>query len=70
MMLPRLTLPPTTTLLRVIDNDNGVEVPRLFQKVVPHYYKPNKVSSFTVIEMFTTLCAIDGIYHNWGGVVT
>lgn len=43
MMLPRLTQPPKTSLLRVIDNDNGVEVPRLFQKVIPYYYKPNKV---------------------------
>ena len=43
MMLPRLMLPAKTSLLRVIDNDNGVEVPCLFQKVVPHYYKPNKV---------------------------
>ena len=43
MMLPRLMLPVKTNLLRVIDNDNGVEVPRLFQKPVPHYYKSNKV---------------------------
>ena len=43
MMLPRLTLIPKTCLLRVIDNDTGVEVPQLFHKVIPHHYKPNKV---------------------------
>jgi len=45
MMLPRLTLTPKTCLLRVIDNDTGVEVPQLFHKVVPHHYKSNKVTN-------------------------
>ena len=45
MMFPRLTLIPKTCLLRVIDNDTGVEVPQLFHKVIPHHYKPNKVTN-------------------------
>ena len=50
-MLPRLMLPAKTSLLRVIDNDSGVEVPCLFQKVVPHYYKPNKVYNDTLATL-------------------
>jgi len=46
MMLPRLTVTPKTCLLRVIDNDTGVEVPQLFHKVIPHHYKPNKVMNY------------------------
>ena len=54
-MLPRLTLTPKTCLLRVIDNDTGVEVPQLFHKVIPHYYKPNKVINHKM-HMSNLLC--------------
>ena len=69
-MLPRLMLPVMTSLLRVIDNDNGVEVPRLFQKLVPHYYKPNKVRIIHNNDIICGVVYVDRLYHPWGGVVT
>ena len=42
-MVPRLQSPVTSCLLRVVDNDNGSEVPTVFHSVLPHLYHPNKV---------------------------
>jgi len=42
-MVPHLHSPIPSCLLRVVDNDNGSEVPTVFHSVVPHLYRPNKV---------------------------
>lgn len=43
LVVPRLYVPINTCMLRVIDNDTGMEIPRVFQKVAPYIYKRNKV---------------------------
>ncbi|GFS08052.1 androglobin-like [Elysia marginata] len=43
LVVPRMYVPINTCMLRVIDNDTGEEIPRVFQKVAPYVYKRNKV---------------------------
>ena len=43
LCVPKLYVPINTCMLRVIDNDTGAEIPKVFQKVAPHVYKKNKV---------------------------
>ena len=43
LIVPQLQCPISFCLLRVIDNDTGFEVPRVFSMTPPHPYKPNKV---------------------------
>ena len=42
-MLPKLYSSLNGCLLRVIDNDNYKEVPKVFNKVSPYTYSKNKV---------------------------
>lgn len=44
LAVPKLYVPINTCLLRVVNNDNGEEIPRVFQKVAPYVYKKNRVS--------------------------
>ena len=44
LAVPKLYVPVNTCLLRVVNNDNGEEIPRVFQKVAPYVYKKNRVS--------------------------
>lgn len=44
LAFPKLYVPINTCLLRVVNNDNGEEIPRVFQKVAPYVYKKNRVS--------------------------
>ena len=43
MCVPKLYAPIQTCVLRVVNNDTGEEIPRVFQKVAPYVYKRNKV---------------------------
>ena len=43
LCVPKLYVPLQTCMLRVVNNDTGEEVPRVFQKVAPYVYKRNKV---------------------------
>ncbi|XP_035827266.1 androglobin [Aplysia californica] len=53
LLVPRLYVPIGTCMLRVIDNDTGQEVPRVFQKVAPYVYKKNKKGYSFVAEART-----------------
>ena len=44
LAVPKLYVPINTCMLRVINNDTGEELPRVFQKVAPFIYKKNRVS--------------------------
>ena len=43
LMVPKLYISLPTCLLRVVDNDSGEELTRVFQKVAPNNLKKNKV---------------------------
>ena len=43
LMVPKLYVNLPTCLLRVVDNDSGEELTRVFQKVAPNNLKKNKV---------------------------
>lgn len=43
LVVPKLYVSIPTCMLRVIDNDTGEEIPRVFQRVAPFEYKRNKV---------------------------
>lgn len=43
LCVPKLYSPIPTCMLRVINNDTGQEVNKVFQKVAPYFYKKNKV---------------------------
>ena len=43
VLVPHLQCSLNTSLLRVIDNDTGVEVPSFFHCIQPHLYSKNKV---------------------------
>nr|XP_039251708.1 androglobin-like isoform X1 [Styela clava] len=42
LCVPKLYTPLRTCSLRVVDNDTGTEIMRVFQKVAPHIYQKNK----------------------------
>ena len=44
LMVPKLYVNLPTCLLRVVDNDTGEELTRVFQRVAPSNLKKNKVS--------------------------
>ena len=48
LMVPILYVNIPTCLLRVLDNDTGEELTRVFQKVAPSNLKKNKVSLASV----------------------
>ncbi|XP_048766494.2 androglobin-like isoform X7 [Ostrea edulis] len=54
LAVPKLYVPVNTCLLRVVNNDNGEEIPRVFQKVAPYVYKKNKKGYSFVAEARTT----------------
>lgn len=54
LCVPKLYCSLRTCSLRVIDNDDGVEIMRVFQKVAPHVYRKNKVS-IVVFKSFVYL---------------
>lgn len=45
LCVPKLYTTLRTCALRVVDNDTGEEIMRVFQKVAPHVYKRNKVTN-------------------------
>lgn len=45
VLVPHLQCSLNTSLLRVIDNDTGVEVPSIFHCIQPHLFSKNKVRS-------------------------
>jgi len=45
LMVPKLYVNLPTCLLRVVDNDSGEELTRVFQKVAPNNLKKNKVAT-------------------------
>ncbi|XP_072558991.1 androglobin isoform X2 [Paramormyrops kingsleyae] len=42
LLEPKMYAPFAACVLHVIDNDSGDEVPRVFQEVEPHVYRPNQ----------------------------
>ena len=46
--VPRVYVPIPTCMLRVINNDTGEELKKVFQKVAPQWYKKNKVGLWKV----------------------
>ncbi|ESO89380.1 hypothetical protein LOTGIDRAFT_229226 [Lottia gigantea] len=54
LAVPKLYVPINTCLLRVINNDTGEELPKVFQKVAPYVYKKNKKGYTMVAEARTT----------------
>lgn len=52
LAVPKLYVPINTCLLRVVNNDTGEEIPRVFQKVAPYVYKKNRVSQPVGFEIF------------------
>ena len=50
LAVPKLYVPINTCLLRVVNNDTGDEVPRVFQKVAPFVYKKNKVFRYFTLS--------------------
>nr|XP_022294381.1 androglobin-like isoform X11 [Crassostrea virginica] len=54
LAVPKLYVPINTCLLRVVNNDNGEEIPRVFQKVAPYVYKKNRKGYTFVAEARTT----------------
>ncbi|XP_078322768.1 androglobin-like isoform X14 [Crassostrea virginica] len=54
LAVPKLYVPINTCLLRVVNNDNGEEIPRVFQKVAPCVYKKNRKGYTFVAEARTT----------------
>ncbi len=53
LCVPKLYVPISTCMLRVVNNDNGEEIPRVFQKVAPYVYKKNKRGYTFVAEART-----------------
>lgn len=54
LAVPKLYVPINTCLLRVVNNDTGEEIPRVFQKVAPYVYKKNRKGYTFVAEARTT----------------
>jgi len=50
LCVPKLFVSVPKALLRVVDNDTGVELPQIFFKVAPHVYKSNKV--YNILRTF------------------
>ncbi|XP_018585781.2 androglobin isoform X3 [Scleropages formosus] len=42
LLVPKVYSPIPACILHVIDNDTGEELPRVFERVEPHIYKPNQ----------------------------
>ncbi|KAK3803170.1 hypothetical protein RRG08_067346 [Elysia crispata] len=63
LVVPRMYVPISTCMLRVIDNDTGQEIPRVFQKVAPYVYKRNKKGYSFVAEARTVEQPLSG--GNW-----
>ncbi|XP_038078681.1 androglobin-like isoform X2 [Patiria miniata] len=53
LVVPKLYVSIPTCMLRVIDNDTGEEIPRVFQRVAPYEYKRNKRGYTFVAEART-----------------
>ncbi|KAL8623367.1 hypothetical protein ACOMHN_065901 [Nucella lapillus] len=53
LVMPRIYVPVPTCMLRVIDNDTGLQLPTVFQKVAPYVYKRNKKGYTFVAEART-----------------
>ncbi|XP_022081747.1 androglobin-like [Acanthaster planci] len=53
LVVPKLYVSIPTCMLRVIDNDTGEEIPRVFQRVAPYEYKHNKRGYTFVAEART-----------------
>ncbi|XP_077977911.1 androglobin-like isoform X2 [Glandiceps talaboti] len=54
LLVPKLYVSIPTCMLRVVDNDTGEEIPRVFQRVAPFEYKRNKRGYTFVAEARTT----------------
>ena len=46
LVVPKLYVSVPTCMLRVVDNDTGEEIPRVFQRVAPYEYTRNKVRKY------------------------
>uniref|UniRef100_A0A0B7A8R0 Globin n=2 Tax=Arion vulgaris TaxID=1028688 RepID=A0A0B7A8R0_9EUPU len=53
LIVPSVIVPINTCVLHVVDNDTGMEIPRVFQKVAPYVYKKNKKGFSFVAEART-----------------
>ncbi|XP_067675678.1 androglobin-like isoform X1 [Haliotis asinina] len=53
LAVPKLYVPVNTCMLRVVNNDTGEEIPRVFQKVAPYVYKKNRKGYTFVAEART-----------------
>ncbi|XP_046325515.2 androglobin-like isoform X6 [Haliotis rufescens] len=53
LAVPKLYVPINTCMLRVVNNDTGEEIPRVFQKVAPYVYKKNRKGYTFVAEART-----------------
>ena len=51
LTVPKLYVSLPTCLLRVVDNDSGEELTRVFQKVAPNNLKKNKVSLYCLLVL-------------------
>ncbi|XP_071801000.1 androglobin-like isoform X5 [Asterias amurensis] len=60
LVVPKLYVSIPTCMLRVIDNDTGEEIPRVFQRVAPFEYKRNKRGYTFVAEARTTDLPLPG----------
>ncbi|XP_033740802.1 androglobin-like isoform X8 [Pecten maximus] len=54
LVVPKLYVPINTCMLRVINNDTGEEIPKVFQRVAPYVYKKNRKGYTFVAEARTT----------------
>ncbi|XP_077868808.1 androglobin-like, partial [Saccoglossus kowalevskii] len=54
LLVPKLYVSIPTCMLRVVDNDSGEEIPRVFQRIAPYEYKRNKRGYTFVAEARTT----------------
>uniref|UniRef100_UPI003AB0B0BB androglobin n=1 Tax=Centroberyx gerrardi TaxID=166262 RepID=UPI003AB0B0BB len=53
LLVAKVYSPAPCCLLHIIDNDTGEELCRVFNKVAPHVFEPNKLGYTFVAEVFT-----------------
>ncbi|XP_072535145.1 androglobin isoform X2 [Salminus brasiliensis] len=53
LLVPKMYSPLRTCLLHVINNDTGEELPRVFNRVEPRIYTPNKAGYTFLAEAYT-----------------
>ncbi|XP_066533235.1 androglobin [Hoplias malabaricus] len=53
LLVAKIYSPLSACILHVINNDTGEELPRVFHRVEPHIYKPNKAGYTFLAEAYT-----------------